>query len=206
MTRSRKTTFRGGGGFLNDSDGKIVDVQATFDPPFANEGGYLYVTVSVQEDGKDAPTEQSLFAGGTEEEFTVSEDGHGVIPAEPGRNLSRGTAFADFIASIDATDHPGSQLDTDDVLNFSPLIGSRFRFVQQPLDAAELAKLKSRGKPTTRKDKAGKEWPLKKTVVSKFYGIEKGAAKTPAKAAPVAAKGRTVDEVRAQLAARRKTA
>ncbi len=205
MAGVRKSVFRGGGGFLNNSDGTIVDIQFTDQPPFNNEGGYLYATLAIQEDGKDAPTEQSLFVGGTAEEFGISEDGHSLTPAEAGRNISRGTAFADFIASIDATDHPGTQADVDDRIDYTPIIGSRLRFEQLPLDAAELAKLKAKGKPTSRLDKndPSKSYPLTKTVVTKFYAMEKVASKA---AAPVAKGTKSVADVRAQLAARRKTA
>ncbi len=204
---ARKSTFSGGGGILNNSDGVIQDIQFTTETPFANEGGYLYAAVTINEDSRETPTTQFLFAGGTEEEFEITKDARGVTPATPGRKLGRGTAFADFIGSIDATDHPGTLGDDEDVLDYSPVIGTRGRFMQQPLDATELGKLKARGKATVRKDKndPSKSYPLTKTVMSTFYGMEAVQAVKPV-AAPVKTAGRNVADVRAQLAARRKTA
>ena len=138
---ARKSTFSGGGGILNNSDGKITEIQFTTETPFANEGGYLYAAVTVDEDSREAPTTQFLFAGGTEEEFTITDDKRGVIPVTAGRKLGRGTAFAKLIGSIDATDHPGTLGDDEDVLDYSPVIGTRGRFMQEPLSAAELKKL-----------------------------------------------------------------
>ncbi len=210
MTGARKSTFSGGGGILNNSDATIQNIQFTFDPPFfANTGRFLHAVLTIQEDNRDGVTEQPLFAGGTEDELVVSEDGRSVTFNDPARKFSRGTAFADLIESLDATDHEGSVIEGEDgSLDYSPLVGSRVRFMQQPLDAQELAKLKAKGKKTYRVDKNDpkKQWPLTKTVISKFYGMEAVAApaKAAVKAQPVAARAsRTVEDVRAQLAKRR---
>lgn len=206
MTGAKKTTFSGGGGILNNSDATIKEVEFTFDPPFfTNASRHLHAVITFQEDGKDGLTEQPFFVGGTEEE--VVADGRSFIFNDPSRKIGRGTAFADFIESLDATEHEGSVIEGEDgTRDYSPLVGARVRVVQQPLSAAELAKLALKGKKTYRIDKKdpSKQWPLTKTVVSKFYSQEKAE---PVKAAvPVAAKGRTMADVKAQLAQRRKTA
>lgn len=183
MAGSKKATFRGKGGFLNDSDGVIKGYQITTEPPFDNPGGYFYNTLTVQEDGKDEPTDQSLFMGGTADDFTVSKDGHQLSPDDDKSAIGGGTANADFIASFEAAmdvagADGGAQADLGDdsnVIDYTPIIGARVRFAQQPLSETELADLKRRGKATVRKAANGKTYPLTKTVVAKFYGFEKVA-------------------------------
>jgi hypothetical protein len=197
----RKSTFSGGGGILNNSDATIKDIQFTFDPPyFANAKRFLHAVLTIQEDSRDGVTEQPFFVGGLEDDLEIRADGRAVTFNDPSRQFGRGTGFADLIESIDATDHPGTRTDSEDELDYSPLIGSRVRFVQQPLSAEELAKLKAKGGKTYRQDKKdpNKQWPLTKTVVSKFYGIEAVAVKAAGKAAKtvtVDAKGVAADVV-----------
>lgn len=178
MTGTKKASFRGGGGFLNDVDGTIVGLKVSTETPFPNADSYFYGTITVKVDGKDAPDSTSLFMGGTEAEFTSVEGNEAAVESVDGRGPSRGTPWADFVNSAEDVDHPGCQADdpNEAIFDYSPLLYSRFRFKQQQLDAAELATLKRKGKPTTRKDKTGKEWPLTKLIVTAYLGQDAPAA------------------------------
>ncbi len=186
---SKKATFRSKGGFLNGSDGVIKDYQITVDTPFDNASGFLYNALTIQEDGKEDTTTQFLFMGGTEDEFTVSKDGHQVSPDDGKSSVGSGTGNADFIASFEAALEGagvdgGAQEDLGDdsaTIDYTPIIGARVRFEQQPFSEAELADLKRRGKATFRKGQDGKQWPLTKLVVSKFYSFEKAGKVTATK-------------------------
>ena len=217
MAGSKKAVFRSKGGFLNDSDGVIKDFAITTEPPFDNAGGYFYNIISVLEDGKSDVTTQALFMGGTADEFTVTEDGHQLSPDDGTSAIGNGTANADFIASYEAAMEAagiegGAQADLGDdsaAIDYTPMIGARVRFSQQPLSETELASLKSRGKATVRKAANGKSYPLTKTVVSKFYGFEVVAKAKPVKGGKTgatAAAPKTVADVKAMLAQRRATA
>lgn len=185
MAGMKKATFRGGGGFLNDVDGKIIGVKIRTETPFANAGGYFYGTLTVKVDGKDDPDSTSLFMGGTEEEYTPIDGNESAVISADGKGFSRGTPWADFINTVEdvAPTEFGAQATNDDdsVIDYTPLVNVRLRFKQQPLDATELGKLKAKGKKTCRTDATGKEWPLTKLVATQFYGYE--AATKDAKSA-----------------------
>ena len=196
----RRAEFGGGGGLFSNKDYTCLGYQFTTDPPFANTGGYVYCTIDQQEDGKDTADNQSLFVGDPAS-FEISKDGLELTP-EGGARIGRDTPLARFMSSMQeptegGEGHPGVMDDDESVIAFRPIIGSRYRLVQQPLDVAELAKLKAKGKATTRKGKDGKEYPLTNTVVAKFYSVgsgkpSKGSGK-PASASGGKVKAQAVD-------------
>lgn len=207
---SRKAVFSSGGGFLNNVDGKIVGYEFTVDPPFANPGGYVYLTIKALVDGKEGVDESSLFFGDGES-FTIAEGGQSVTPID-GAKMGGTTPVAKFIGSLDATEHEGSLSDDEDVIDFTPIVGARVRFVQEPLSEEEIKKLKAKGKKTTREGQNGKQYPLTNLVVGAFYGMEavkaakgaKGAKATGPKPVDVAAL--SGDVIRTVLAAQPKGA
>jgi hypothetical protein len=200
-----------GGGFLNNVDGVIQGYQFTdsfnghpFVPginPKTKEPKFhsLYNVLSVLVDGSEKPVTTTLFAGDYDQ-FEISEDGLTLTPIEDGFVLGGGTGLAKFIQSYDALNEAGASGDDDTVVNYEPIIGARVRFVQQPLDAGELASLKRRGKPTTRKDAKGKEWPLQNLIVEAVYDRPEpvkvtGKGKVAAKGNGKAAASPSVDDL-----------
>jgi hypothetical protein len=204
---TKKVVYRSKGGILNDSDGTILDYQFTVDPPFfTNKGRFYHLVLTIQEDGREEPTTQPFFLGGSEENRTVSDDGHQLSSPDGKSPVTPNTGSSDFFDSYDAAMEAagvdgGAQVETGDDSVFElGIIGARVRFVQQPLGAVELAKLKADGRKTERKDKndPSKSYPLTKTIVSKFYGIEKP------KAAVKSGGPKTVADVKKMIAERKR--
>ena len=208
---------------LHESDGVILDYEISGDAKvFETSGDYFYNVLTIQEDSKIevGPTIQPFFLGGKVEDYEVSADGHTATKVNPdGFDFGKDTAWGEFARSFqEAQEEAGIEDvgvlgDNDEgVTDFTPIIGARVRFMQENLSDKELAKLKKAGKATVRTDANGKEWPLTKTIVSKFYGKEEAkqrTAKLPAKAQGGAkaatAAPKSLGEVKAMLA-KRKTA
>jgi hypothetical protein len=180
-----------GGGFLNGVDGRITDYEFTdkfngedFVPGKVNGKDKFYslfCVLSVRVDGADEDVTTTLFTGGADD-FEVSEDGHVLTPNQDGYQLGAGTPFAKLVQSMEKAGHPGTQTDDEAVIDFTPIIGKRYRFVQQELSEKELAELRRKGKPTTRKGKDGKEYKLQNLVVDTVYDNEPDTAPAAPKA------------------------
>lgn len=207
-----KSRFKApGGGFLNSVDGVIKGYEFTTTHPFAKEGQKsksdflsLFQVLTIRVDGSTTDVTFPLW-GGDASNFEISDDGLTLTPIEDGYVLGGGTDLAKFIQSYDAVSEDGASSDDETVVNYEPIIGQRVRFVQVPYSAEELASLKRRGKPTTRKDKKDpkKEWPLQWLQVETVYGPAPVVATGKGKAAPAksgkangkAAAGPTVDDL-----------
>lgn len=199
---ARPSSFKRGGGFLNNVDGVISDYQFTDefngkpfvpgrDPKTKKERFHsLYCVLSVRLEGADKDETTTLFVGGAED-FVVSEDGHTLTPAEEGRELGASTSFAKFITSLVQAGFPETLLPEDDI-NYEAIVGTRVRFVQRKNeeDTKKLGK---------RKDaKTGKEYDRVDLVIDQVYDLPGATSapaatkgKAPAKAAPkTAAKGK----------------
>src|SRR6266446_6659520 len=187
-----KSRFKAaGGGFLNSVDGVIKSYEFTTTHPFAKAGQKaksdfvsLFQVLTIRVDGSQTDITFPLW-GGDASNFEISDDGLTLTPIEDGYVLGGGTDLAHFIQSYDAVSEDGASGDDDTVVNYEPIIGQRVRFVQVPYSADELASLKRRGKPTTRKDKKDpkKEWPLQWLQVETVYGPAPVAAKMAGKVA-----------------------
>ncbi len=193
----RTSTFRkaGGGGFLNNVDATITGYEFTNVFPYASKNpkakksdfNSLYFILSALVDGADAPVTTTLWAGSADD-FDISADGQTLTPLVDGFELGDGTPLSKLIASYESFGE-GALSDDEEVINYSPIVGQRVRFVQQPLSAEEIASLKRRGKPTTVPDKKDpkKSWPIKELVVAAVYGP---GAVTAAKAGKPAVSGK----------------
>jgi hypothetical protein len=174
---ARLSTFRKGGGFLDGVDAVIGDYQFTdkfageaFKPgkitSFDGKGKIdkphtLNCLLSVRVDGAEEDTTTTLKVGNDFDQWEVTDDGHTVSPVEDGFQLSAGTAFYKFFASLikptgGGDGFPEERLSEDDI-NFEPIIGTRVRLIQQ-VDEERTAKYgqkkdKKTGKPSyDRKD------------------------------------------------------
>lgn len=202
---ARPSSFRKGGGFLDQVDGVITGYEFTDVFPGGDGDSKkkkksdfhsLYVVLQVRVDGADEDVQTTLWAGDADQ-FEVSEDGHTLEPLEEGYQIGASTAWGKFITSVvvDAG-FPEDELPEEEI-NYEVLIGRRFRFAQR-LDADATKKF---GK---RKGKNGKEYDRRDLVATNYYPGEtpvpagKQSTKAPAgKAATTAAKptkGKTVAE------------
>lgn len=193
----RPSSFKaGGGGFLNNVDGKISDYEFTDVFPGGKGKGKkpksdfhsLYMVLTIIVDGKeDAPETTTLWAGDADA-VEISDDGKTLTPSEGNDTVIIGETSDVGIFLKSMTDHgfDESEFDEDEaVANFEPIINQRVRFVQQ----TNVEKTKKLGK---RKGKDGKEYNRQDLVVSEVYGPAEEEApakgKKSSKAAP-AAKG-----------------
>ena len=197
---------KGGGGFLNQVDATITGYQLLDHFPFASKNpkakksdfNSLYFLLTARVDGAEADVSTTLWGGGSDD-FEISADGLTLTPIEDGAVLSGGTPLSKFIESYESHGE-GASGDDETVINFEPIIGQRVRFVQQPLNADEIADLKRRGKPYQQQDKKDpkKFWPIKELVVTAVYGpgtvpVAAKAGKTASKPAGKSTKPAAVD-------------
>lgn len=200
-----------GGGFLNNVDAVIQDVQCTTEPDFANakSGGdskvtKLWVKLVVKQDGSDVPESTHLDAGGADD-FVISDDGHTLTPVGADAKLWGGTDWLKFVESAETNGVEFPDYKPGDVISFEPLIGQRVRLVQVKNDEAMLKAAKdfkaNKGKTRTyyndqgqKKGKDGKFYDQRTLQVSQVYGrvdtpkVPTSAAKQPAKGGKPAAK------------------
>lgn len=179
-----KRMAKGGGGFLNNVDGLILDYKFTDEPDFKGDGsGFeqkgeftrLWCALTVRQDGSEAP-EVTHLPVGRADDFVISEDGHVLERATSGALPWPSEAFAQFYNSMveNAGDSGFEDIDPspDDPLDFTHIIGVRVRFVQVK-DEDAMARLlkwakKNPGKPGAKKvDDQGR----KKGKDGKFYDI-----------------------------------
>lgn len=202
---ARPSSFKKGGGFLNNVDGTITDYEFSDevpskdgrqpfkpgkDPKTGKERFHtLYCYLSARADGAEEDVTTALFAGGADD-WDITEDGHVLVPTEDGRQLGASTAFAILLNSMVEAGFPEDRLPEED-FDFRAIIGTRVRFVQRKNEDAT----KRLGK---RKDaKTGKEYDRQDLVVDQVYDLPSTetksngkAAKPNGKAAAPAAKGK----------------
>lgn len=189
---ARPSSFRKGGGFLNNVTGKVVDYVFTDefngkpfvpgrDPKTKKERFHsLYFVPSVVVDGADEPVTTTLFVGGADD-FEISEDGKTLTPVEEGRELGGGTAFAKLITSIVESGFPETNLPEDEI-NYEPILNWRFNFVQKT-DEEATKKLGKRKDPKT-----GREYSRQDLVVDQAYAPEETSKAAKGKSAAPATK------------------
>lgn len=208
---SRPSSFKKGGGYLNEVDVTLVGY--TFevgDEAVIKKGarkGETFTPLSFvpefQVDGEDETKTQRLLIGDAEFFGDVSDDGRTLYTPE-GQGISARSEAGLFIASLCDGGFPEEQFSDDETeINFEPAIGCRMRLVQQ-INAEKTAR---QGK---QKGKDGKEYDRKDLLVQTVHdlpgpavkGKTNGKAATPAKGAKGAkgkASGPSEDEI-AELA------
>lgn len=196
---ARPSSFKKGGGFLNNVDGIIADYQFTTEFPGGGGGKRkknpdftpLYFVLSARIDGADEDAQTTLNAGNADN-FEISDDGKTLTPVEEGFELSGNSAVGKFIASLCEAGFPETNLSETEI-NFEPIIGTRVRFVQ-------VVNKEATEKYGKRKSKDGKrEFDRQDLKVSNVLGLPGKAAGKPAvkggKAAPAAAADSDVSEL-----------
>jgi hypothetical protein len=179
---ARPSQFRKGGGFLNNVDGVITGYEFSDETP-AKDGGRepfkpgkdpktgkarfhsLYCYLSARADGADEDVSTALFVGGADD-WDVSDDGHELIPTKDGQQLGASSSFAKFLGSLCESGFPETRL-PEETFDFSPIIGTRVRFIQR-VDEDGTKRL---GK---RKGKDGKEYNRTDLVVDQVYDLPEG--------------------------------
>lgn len=206
---ARPSSFKRGGGFLNNVDGVISGYEFTDafngvafvagrDPKTKKERFHsLYCVISVRVDGADEDVSTTLFVGGADD-FEVENDGHTLVPVEEGRELGASTAFAKLITSLCEAGFPDTLLPEDEI-NYEAVIGTRARFVQR-VNEEDTKKLGKRKDPKT-----GKEYPRTDLVIDQVYDLPSsspaakkttgGKANPPSKSAKGKAAPVAVEEV-----------
>lgn len=217
---SLRDRFRkGGGGFLNNVDGLIVDYRFTTEPDFGKEAPArqrkeddvtpLWVELTVRQDGQEKTESTHLYAGAADD-FVISEDGKTLSPASDDAMLWGGTAFLQLYGSLCDNAEEGFDPDVEagQDLNFEHIIGARVRFVQvKDEDAMKRAAKKagqSKGKINAQGQKLGKDkkyYDIRTLQVSEVYSLG-NEVDAPA---PAAAKGKAGRPTQGQVKGSTKT-
>lgn len=213
---ARPSSFKKGGGFLNNVDGEFTDY--SFLTEFPGQEGKakksdfnpLYFHFTAQVDGNEEPQSTTILAGSSDD-FEISDDGKTLTPVDPKIALRQGTPFDKLISSLVAKGFPETNLpDDDEPINYESILGWRVRFVQERdekgMEKAARDYRKSGGKfneKGQKKGKDGKYYDLTNVVIAEVYGesgneapAPKAAAvkgKTAAAAKPVAGKAKKDD-------------
>lgn len=196
MAGARPSQFKKGGGFLDGVDVVIKDYQFTDEfngEPFKagkikgadgkpmEKPHTLNCLLTVRVDGADEDTTTTLKVAGNFEDWNVSEDGYTIEPAEEGKELAAGTAFAKLITSLCEADPRIEALLPEDSINYQGIIGTRVRLVQRK----DEERTKKFGQKVDKK--TGKGYDRKDLVVEQVYelpGSEPAKKTTGGKANP----------------------
>lgn len=198
---ARPSSFKKGGGFLNNVDATIVDYEFTDDiitkdgreefkaGKYKNSKGQvkerfhaLNGILTVLVDGATEPVTTTLFAGGAED-FDVSDEGHTLTPVQEGGSIGANTGWGKLISSLCAPE--GTQGENgfpeenfpgdDEPINFEAMIGTRVRLTQKKDEEATT-------KYGKRKSKDGKkEYDRTDLVVDEVYEVGDGTFELPSK-------------------------
>jgi hypothetical protein len=210
---ARPSSFKGGGGFLNNVDGEISDysfldvfpgqeaaANAKFTP--------LYFNVTVAVDGAEEPQSTTLFAGSADD-FEISDDGKTLTPVTEGGGPRKGTPFFRFLETLISPTGGGAGFDEellpadDEPINYEAILGTRARFVQErdekAIEKNKKNYRKSAGKLDEqgyKKGKDGKFYPPTNPVIEAVLGeaVEAPAPKAAAVKGKTAAAAAKVDK------------
>jgi hypothetical protein len=167
---ARPSSFKRGGGFLNNVDGMITDYEFTTEFPGggkqrgkkSSDFTPLFFILSARVDGADEDVTTTLNAGNADN-FEISDDGKTLTPVEDGYELSANSALGKFITSLCEAGFPETNL-PEDTINYEPIIGTRVRFVQVRNEEAT----KKYGK---RKSKDGREFDRQDLKISNVLDL-----------------------------------
>ena len=196
MAGARPSSFKRGGGFLNNVDGVITGYQWTDQAPQGKNSAKkkkgssdfnpLFFVLSARADSAEEDVTTSMFAGGADD-FEISEDGLTLETIQEDGGLRQGTPFSKFMDSLLDKGFPEENL-PEDSINYEAIIGTRVTFIQEK-DVEATARA---GK---RKDqKTGKEYDRTNTVVSAVLALpSEGKAGKAGKGAKANTKGKKAD-------------
>lgn len=166
----------GGGGFLNNVDGVIVDYEFTRNPPYevkddSKSPFFMILTVAV--DGAEEPVTTTLRGGGGEF-FDIIEDGKVLVSVDADRvpKLWDKSDIFRFLVKLEGADFPTSRFpdpNESKTIDLRPMIGTRVRFVQTPVTDDKGKALKS--KPKTSGPHKGKSFTVTELGVSKVLAL-----------------------------------
>jgi len=181
--------FSTGSGLFDDVDGVVTGAHFTNEPPdgYTADGNPLFFVLEIQIDGADGPVEQRYSMGGKAgDQFEVSEDGLGLIPAGPHSRLGASSKFGLFMAALKTEGFPIASLGGEDG-NMGALVGLRAHFNRIPDP--------ERKGLAPRPGQKEKKYPESTLVVTKIHTLpgEKPATgkKAAATAKPAAGKSTT---------------
>lgn len=181
--------FSTGSGLFDDVDAVVTGAHFTNEPPdgYTADGNPLFFVLELQIDGADGPVEQRYSMGGKAgDQFEVSEDGLGLIPAGPHSRLGASSKFGLFMAALKTEGFPIATLGGEDG-NMGALVGLRAHFNRIPDP--------ERKGLTQRPGQKEKKYPESTLVVTKIHTLpgEKPATakKATTTAKPAAGKSTT---------------
>jgi hypothetical protein len=164
-------------------DAVITGIEFTTDPPFKNDGEYVYAILSARVDGADEDSTSSFFVGSADE---WEIDGTTLTPSSDGQGIGASTGWGKFLDSLIENNFPETLLPEDE-FNWDAIIGTRVRFTKVENEAMKGKK---------RKAKNGKEYAYQDTVVGQVYELP-GKKGTQAQGTSKVTKGSTKKAVEA---------
>lgn len=183
---SRKSSFKTGGGGVDQQDGTIVDYEFTdafMGTPYVagtmkelktgrtvEKPHSLNCCLQIRLDGADDNVLQTLRVAKQYDSWEITDDGHTITPLD-GQGLGSSSAFGKFIQSWEAASGIGAESDAvpEGVFNYAPIVGSRVKFIMQDYSEAELASIKKLGATEKRVGKDGKEYNRQSLMVETVY-------------------------------------
>lgn len=171
----------GGSGLFDNVQAKITGFQFTKTPPtdsYTADGDPIFANVSMLIDG-DGPEDerrvsQSYSLGATAgENFTISEDGFGLIPSNDQAAVVKTSKFGTLIASLQNEGLPVPVLQAGNFAKLIDLHGKWKRIAD-----------KDRGFSSERAGKGGKKYPQTTLVCVKILALPGGGVATAKTAGP----------------------
>lgn len=191
---ARPSSFKRGGGFLNEVDAVIQDYQWTdefngepfkpgklrgFDGKSTDKPHNLNFFLFARVEGATEDTTVTLKAAPEFDNFEVSADGHVLTSADGDEcALSANSQVGKFITSLCEAGKAGGTFSEEELsddpnsVDLTPIIGLRVRFKQRNYTTEELEAVKRLGAPEKRKGKDGKEYTRQTLVVDQVYERE----------------------------------
>jgi hypothetical protein len=163
MAGARPSSFKRGGGFLNDVDAVWTDYEFTDVFPFQSEDRPrkkskdpdfrpLYALLTFQVDGADEPVQTTRFVGSADD-FEIEDDGKTLVPANEDVALRASAEFSLFIQTLVEAGFPEDRL-SEEAINFESVLGTRLRLAQRTNDE----KTKKLGPRVDKKTKKSYAW------------------------------------------------
>ncbi len=184
---ARPSTFKRGGGFLNNVDAVITGYQFEVGDTVQIKKGDrkgedftpLSLVPSFRVDGADEDVSIRLLIGDAARFGAVSDDGL-TLDTPEGQSFGANSEAGIFIASLCENGFPEDRLSDDDTtINFEPIVGTRVRVVNE----VNAEKTKRQGKQVNKTTK--KEYDRRDLKIAEVYEVADvkpaAKAKTPAK-------------------------
>lgn len=183
---ARPSSFAKGGGMFS-GDGMITGYEFTVGETTAIKKGPrkgepftpLSLTVSFRMDGADEDISKRLLIGDADAYGDVTDKGHTLLTPD-GQRISASGEAGVFIGSLCDGGFPETNFeDTDERINFEPMIGTRIRMVN------EVDKEKTERQGKEKNAKTGKEYDRRTLRVQTVLDLPKPAIKSNGKTARV---------------------